>query len=204
MSTLLTLPSLKRWLIELNLELDRVLSCVYAWDDRKTLNDIEFYVVVLEDRRFFQHDGLDRKSVLREIWRACTLRRHGGASTIDMQFVRTVTGRYERTLKRKMREVLISRLLRYHVSKHAVLRSYLDIAYFGTGLSGVYSVADSLFDCAPSQLSGKDAAFVASMLVSPRPRMPSQEWFVKVLARAEYALSVGSGLEESFQKIGMR
>ncbi len=48
--------------------------------------------IAIEDRRFFYHPGVDVLSILRETIKALKGRKHGGASTIDMQFVRTVTG----------------------------------------------------------------------------------------------------------------
>ena len=64
--------------------------------------------IVLEDRRFFKHYGVDLHSVLREVSKALTLRRHGGFSTIDMQFVRTITGFRQHTIRRKVYEIVLA------------------------------------------------------------------------------------------------
>jgi penicillin-binding protein 1A len=50
---------------------------------------LEVLVVLLEDWRYFEHRGIDWRSVLREGLKAISFQKHGGASTIDMQFVRT-------------------------------------------------------------------------------------------------------------------
>lgn len=197
-------PSLKKWLIGMNVEIDFIVRKIPLWDRDPLLSDIEFYVLVLEDRRFFKHNGVDIISIIREVFRLLTFRKYGGASTVDMQFVRTATGRYDRTIGRKIREAVAAKLLRYQASKVCILRGYLDIAYFGTGLSGVYDATMAVYGLPPSQIRGGNAAFIASMLLSPCPRIPTQDWTAKVQKRADYALRIGSGLEESFKKVGMR
>ena len=63
------------------------------------------------------------EGVLREALKALTFRRHGGASTIDMQFVRTKTGFKQRTLQRKSYEMLLAFLLQFRMEKHAILET---------------------------------------------------------------------------------
>ena len=53
---------------------------------------VEKMILILEDRRFFGHNGVDVKACIRAFLRMLTIQPHGGASTIDMQFVRTATG----------------------------------------------------------------------------------------------------------------
>ncbi|HIF7993903.1 TPA: transglycosylase domain-containing protein, partial [Morganella morganii] len=53
--------------------------------------DLHFHVVAIEDRRFFFHYGVDTRSIIRNLIRMITFRDHGGASTIEMQLVRTIT-----------------------------------------------------------------------------------------------------------------
>src|ERR1700686_1168007 len=64
-----------------------------------------------EDHRFFDHAGIDFIAVCRAVWRGHVLRRREGASTIEMQLVRVLTGRFERTLVRKIREAGLATLL---------------------------------------------------------------------------------------------
>lgn len=200
----LSLPSPKRWLIELNEDLEKVLRKLSAWDDSPVLSDLEFYVLMLEDRRFFRHEGFDIVGILREVLKAVSFKRYGGASTVDMQFVRTATGNYEISIPRKIREILLSYLLRFHAKKEIVLRSYLMIAYFGTGLKGADAASYALFSCPAFALRGERAAFLASVLLSPCPSVLRQPWADKVTRRAAYALKVGATYEERFQKVGKR
>lgn len=191
-------PSLKRYLAKLAESLQRLreISFDIGGDE---LSSFEQMVILLEDRRFFRHHGFDWRSVLRETLRAMSFRRHGGASTIEMQYVRTVTGDYRRTLSRKVTEMVLSVLLDFHVDKLAILRTYLRMAYFGTGITGADNAASSMFGKRQDDLSLEEAAILASLLVYPRPRQPSVAWDARVKRRASYGLRLWQRLHESLQ-----
>ena len=87
-----------------------------------------------EDHRFFNHLGVDFIALCRAVWRGCVFGRREGASTIEMQLVRVLTGRFERTLARKVREAGLATLLGSAVSKSDIPALYLRIAYYGTGM----------------------------------------------------------------------
>lgn len=155
-----------------------------------TLTELEKMVIVLEDRRFAIHSGVDWTSVLRELFRASTFRRHGGASTIDMQFVRTATGYRERKIRRKLYEFLLTYLIQYRYSKIVILRSYLDCAFFGSHLIGADNAAMRMFGYSADTLSSHEAAFLAAMLVYPRPQSETSVWRAKVQRRANYGMTI--------------
>src|SRR5260370_30708064 len=115
---------LRQALIKVHADLLFIHSRVDKWAAfyPSELTPLERMVIVLEDRRFMKHPGFDPKSVVREFFKALTFRRHGGASTIDMQFVRTVTGYKELTITRKLYEMLLSILIQYRYSKIVILR----------------------------------------------------------------------------------
>lgn len=193
------LPSAKKLLFKLNLELNELYN--NASLEFGHLNDFEKLVVVLEDRRFFSHMGVDYRSVAREIVRLLLRQRHGGASTIDMQFVRTVNSETELTMRRKLKETTVAFLIRFHFNKTALLRNHLEIAYFGTGLNGAEQAADAIFGVPVYRLSKVQAAQLAAMLVYPRPSQPTAVWEAKINRRAEYGLRILPRFEQRLQKI---
>lgn len=154
------------------------------------ITSLEKMVIVLEDRRFFRHFGVDTRSVIRELTRLLTGRRHGGASTIDMQLVRTVTGYKELKLRRKIYECLLATIIQRRYSKIQILRAYLDCAFFGSHLIGAIKASRVLFQASPANLSDEQASFIAAMLVCPRPNRPSVQWESRVQRRANYGYSV--------------
>jgi membrane peptidoglycan carboxypeptidase len=198
----LGLPSFRRFLLDLHDDLLRIHDQVdtYSWCWPERLTEFERIVLVLEDRRFFRHSGVDLKGILRELSRIFIFRKPRGASTIDMQFVRTATRRYERSLKRKMREILLAYLIQYRYPKLVILRSYLKIAYFGTGLRGAQSATSDYLD----DISEMPAALLAAHLVYPRPRTPTEAWERKVLRRANYIHSIYVRRKKRFEKLERR
>jgi membrane carboxypeptidase/penicillin-binding protein len=177
---------------------DRHVIPLHTWD-RAALTRLEKHVLVLEDRRYLSHWGVDLVSVLREVLKAVTFRRHGGASTIDMQFVRTATGYRSRTLRRKLYEILLSLLIQFRYSKTVILRSYLSCAFFGSRLYGAEAAAIKMFDKPTVLLTDEECAMLASMLVYPRPIDPDESWMSRIQRRARYGQRTYVAHEQRFE-----
>lgn len=199
--TRLKLPSLKRWLLGVHKDLLAIHEYVPSYIYPNKLTVFEKMVLVLEDRRFFRHAGNDYKGLAREVWRFLTFRRHGGASTIDMQFVRTVTGRKERTVHRKVYELLLARLIQYRYSKVRILRGYLSCAFFGSHLHGSDAASQQVFGVASDDLDRAQSAHIASMLVYPKPLKPTSKWKSNIERRANYGERVYVRHEQKLDKI---
>lgn len=122
-----------------------------------------------EDRRFFQHAGVDVRAVGRAMAQdAFSLRRVSGASTIAMQVARLQRpGR--RTPIRKLKEMVEAVLLVHRHGHLAVLRQYLTIAPYGHRVRGVSRAARLYFDKPVEDLSWLQAAFLAGL-----PQMPGR------------------------------
>lgn len=157
---------------------------------RVALNWLELMVLSLEDRRFFCHFGVDPWSVARELIKFLRGKKYGGASTIDMQFVRTATGYRTPTLKRKLYEVLLAMLIQFRYDKFEILESYLACAHFGYSLTGSEATGQKLFGKPANQLDMIEAALVSAMLACPRPSRESVVWQRRMETRAAYAIQV--------------
>jgi len=179
--------SLKRALYNLNIDLDNIRSQIRSYDsfyytrkhttlnadfsyDYAELSTIERAVLTLEDRRFFKHSGFDIWCIPRGAKRFFRYWKLGGISTIDQQLVRTITGKRERTIRRKFRELILAYSLNCHESKRKILSSYLKICYLGHGIWGVDSGSALLFGKSANSLSDTEAAFIASLLARPMPK----------------------------------
>jgi membrane carboxypeptidase/penicillin-binding protein len=136
--------SLKRNLISLVETLDEIVGQIeYERDmpfysssldpNNPSLSNAELATLLLEDRRFFVHQGFEFRAVPRLIRRFIRTGALGGISTIEQQVVRLATGRYERTFSRKMKEIILAHLLQYHCNKKHVLFFYMGRSYFGQG-----------------------------------------------------------------------
>jgi penicillin-binding protein 1A len=175
----------------------------YFIDTEAPLITLEKMVILLEDKRFLHHSGVDIRSIARELWKAARRKKHGGASTIEMQLIRTISQRYERTLGRKFLEIFQAILLQKKFSKIEILRVYMNLAYMGTGIKGFSEAAKrhypNLFNISDEEwwikpdfniLSVQEAATLASMLVYPKPRLPNANWTSKIARRSHYGISL--------------
>jgi penicillin-binding protein 1A len=157
------------------------------FDERRTLlaaADIPPLMVkaitAAEDAHFFEHHGLDTIGILRA---AYTNVRRGsfsqGASTLTQQVVKNLLLTSERTLKRKVQEVLLSRRLEDNFTKEDILWMYLNYVYFGHGNYGLTEAARYFFDVHPKDLDLNACATLAGLVQSPERLSP-----IKHLARA--------------------
>ena len=130
-------------------------------------------VIAIEDRRFFDHEGLDP---IRIAGSALAVLRAGeavqGGSTITQQLARQSVGR-EKTLSRKVREMLFAAQLEHHLSKNEILELYLNKVYFGDGLYGVEAASRGYFGKKASELSLPEAALLAGLLKAPSTYAPT-------------------------------
>lgn len=171
------------------------------------LAKVEYYTLCLEDRRFFAHCGFDPLSIIRAFLIWLTGRDGGGASTIEQQLVRTITNRRERTLWRKVREIVLACIISRRYGKIRLLRVYLGIAYFGYGLNGICRSSEAHFAKKPEHLSDDEAALLAGLLLYPCPKKINQRWEHLIRRRANYAIRVGKFLHERswrYAKLGIQ
>ena len=159
-----------------------------------TLTPLEKMILVLEDRRFFSHPGFDLFSIVRAIIVTLLRGKGGGASTIEQQLVRTITGYHERTITRKIKEIRLAYRVSQQYSKIRILRAYEKLAYFGENVQGVEDAAQRLFGKSTQYLNISEAATVASCLVNPIPSKPKAHWEERIQRRSAYALNVSQYL----------
>jgi membrane peptidoglycan carboxypeptidase len=149
-------------------------------------------LVVVEDRRFYRHGGLDLRATCRAILHGLAGGPWTGASTIEQQLVRTVTGRYERTIRRKLIEILLACLVYRTVEKQDVPGLYLSLAYFGWRMNGLVQACDRLEVVLPQAIPSQAAAIVAR-LKYPEPKFMSPERRQQIQTRAAQVLRLIQG-----------
>ena len=155
---------------------------------KKSLIPLEKLVLVLEDRRFYYHPGFDLFSIFRATLRRVQKRRiTGGASTIEQQFVRTITNRREYKIARKIREIFLAILISAKYEKNLILRIYLRVAYTGKKLSGVHQASELFYNKKIQELNFTQASHIAALLKYPAPSTLSTTWQKKVTRRGNYA-----------------
>lgn len=153
-------------------------------------DELDYFVMALEDRRFLKHNGVDFISVARETFKFLIKRKHGGASTIDMQMVRTITGFKDITLTRKLYEMILSLVVNRFFTKHQIMKCYLNNAFFGSGLYGCKAACFAVYHKELNLISFEEKAFIAAMLLRPKPLKESERWLTLVTSRALYAQEI--------------
>ena len=125
-------------------------------------------VIVLEDRRFFEHYGVDLRGLVRAMLQNLKeLRYSQGASTITQQLSKLIFLNSEKTLSRKIRELMIAFYLEYKFTKNEILTMYLNRAYFGSGQYGIKAASKRFFLKEPKDLSIAEASILAGSLKAP-------------------------------------
>lgn len=140
-----------------------------------------------EDHRFSSHGGIDPIAVLRATWRTVVLRRFEGASTIEMQIVRVVTGRFDRTLRRKILEMGLATLVTRVIPKCDLPAVYLHIAYYGWRMNS-FDTACLRLKLHPSSMSPIESARLIARLKYPQPSTLSSRRRQQIEARANHLL----------------
>jgi penicillin-binding protein 1A len=121
--------------------------------------------IAIEDRRFYSHFGADPVGLMRAML-ANVLRRHvtQGGSTITQQLAKNLFLTQERTIWRKMQELVLALWLERKFRKAEILELYLNRVYFGSGAYGVEAAAQRYFDKSAAQLKVAEAAMLAGLV----------------------------------------
>ncbi len=125
-------------------------------------------VVSAEDRKFFEHGGIDPLGIARATW--ADIRHKGvteGGSTITQQYVKNAYVGRQYSLWRKIREAVISVKLERKLSKQQILERYLNTVYFGRGAYGVQAAAKAYFNKDVGDLGLKESAYLAGLIREP-------------------------------------
>ena len=130
-------------------------------------------VLAIEDRKFFNHFGIDFFSIIRAVIKNIKSARYAeGASTITQQLAKLYFLSSKKTLKRKFTEILLAIKLERYFSKEEILELYLNKAYFGSGNYGINSAAQDYFSKKINQLNIHEAALLAGLLKAPSKFSP--------------------------------
>ena len=125
-------------------------------------------VVKAEDRRFFVHPGVDWPQVGRGLRRSFQGEGVMGGSSITQQLARNLFLSPERTLTRKLREVLIARKLESTLTKPRILEVYLNVIEWGDSEWGAESASRRYFGKPAGHLDAFEATFLAGLVAAPR------------------------------------
>lgn len=172
---------------------------------------LQHAVIATEDRRFYEHGGVDPEGLIRALLVNRFSNRTEGASTLTQQYVKNVLinnalleddqaaveAAREQTEERKLREMKLAITLEHRMTKDQILEGYLNIAQFGSSVYGAEAAAQYYFGVRAKDLSIVQAATIAGVTQAPNRWDPSiegnadetqqrRDWVLGAMLREEY------------------
>ncbi len=133
-------------------------------------------VVAIEDRRFYSHFGVDPLGLARAmVTNVLTGRAVQGGSTLTQQLAKNLFLSPDRTLERKVQEVLLAFWLEHTFSKDQILTMYLNRVYFGSNAYGVEAASRRYFNKSAREVNLGEAAILAGLLKAPSRLSPARD-----------------------------
>ena len=161
-------------------------KCLEFIDSTKIELPLQFLssLIVAEDHRNALHPGIDPIAIIRATYVWLRFGQIQGASTIEQQFVRTVSGRHEKKISRKIREQIIAVAVSRRRSKFQITTAYLSIAFYGTKRVDINLLINTRTESPvrePEYIRG-----IIARLKYPEPSEPTCQWERKINRRVRY------------------
>ncbi len=156
-------------------------------------------VVAAEDGTFYAHEGIDfyelRESFKKNLRKGRLAR---GFSTITMQLARNLYLSPQKTITRKLLEILIALKMEKELSKDRILEIYLNVIEWGKGVYGAEAAARHYFKKSAASLSAEEAVFLAAIIPNPRKwgRQPPGSYVQKRMGVLLSRLGLSSNIED--------
>lgn len=149
------------------------------------------YLIAIEDKRYSSHFGIDLISICRAIKKLILYRKIEGASTIEQQLVRVLTERYQKTLARKLSEMILAIIISNEKDKLEIAKLYLSIAYYGWNTNGYEEAYKKHVEDVKNPSNFELACIIASLRY-PEPKIITNDYLIKLRNRAKYAIKLTS------------
>jgi 1A family penicillin-binding protein len=155
----------------------------------KISDNLKHAIISSEDARFYQHGGIDLEAIFRSILVDLKFRSASqGASTITQQLIRSVYLTRQKTIARKIREIVLSIELERRYSKDQIFDWYLNEIPFGKNAYGAEAAAQTYFDKPASDLDLAQSAALTSLIPAPSHYSPYGPNKDELLKRKDYVL----------------
>lgn len=163
---------------------------ISTYQDRGHNRTLEKLLISGEDHRFRFHFGFDIIAILRALKNRIFYNKIEGASTIEQQLVRVLTNDFEKTFKRKMKEIFLSTTLCDLVPRNDIPTIYLYVAYYGTGMNGLEQVFQKLVIDNSQTISDELCAEIIARIKYPQPIKNSERRLKQIEIRKRHLLAL--------------
>lgn len=133
--------------------------------------------ISIEDKNFYKHNGLNYKRIIKAMLNNIKSRSFKeGASTISQQLIKNTHLSNEKTLTRKIKEMILTKKLENTFTKDEILETYLNVIYFGNGCYGIESASKFYFDKESKDLTIEESATLAGLIKAPTTYCPINKY----------------------------
>ena len=133
--------------------------------------------ISIEDKNFYKHNGINLKRMIKATIN--NLVSHSfkeGASTISQQLIKNTHLSSEKTLKRKIKEIIITQKMEKQLTKDEILEYYLNLIYFGNNSYGIKEASNNYFNKEPKDLTLAESAMLAGIIKAPSKYSPYKNY----------------------------
>lgn len=136
-------------------------------------DDLKESFVAIEDRRFYEHTGVDFRAIMRAVYKDVVARsKVEGASTITQQLAKNMFLSNDKTWLRKTKEVMVALYLEREYTKDEILEMYINVIYFGRGQYGIEAISKEFYQKPASELTLSESALLAGIVNAPNGYSP--------------------------------
>jgi monofunctional biosynthetic peptidoglycan transglycosylase len=156
--------------------------------------EMKWGVILAEDSNFFKHEGIDVKAIKNAIKYDLEKKSMArGASTITQQVAKNLFLTREKSISRKIKEIILAKRMEQELTKGRIIELYLNVIELGPMVYGIGHGARYYFGKSPSELTPRECAFLAAMLPGPRVAYNPYKKLGKVLKRSDMILRLLRG-----------
>ena len=151
--------------------------------------EMKWAVILAEDSNFYKHEGIDVKAIKNAIKYDLEKKSFArGASTITQQVAKNLYLSREKTISRKIKEIVLAKRMEQELTKGRIIELYLNVIELGPMVYGIGHGAQYYFGKPASALTPRECAFIAAMLPGPRMAYNPYKNLGKVLKRSNMIL----------------
>ncbi|MCM2358396.1 MAG: transglycosylase domain-containing protein [Geobacteraceae bacterium] len=167
--------------------------------------EMKWAVIVAEDAGFYKHEGIDVKAIKNAIRHDLEKKSFArGASTITQQVAKNLYLTREKTITRKVKEIILAKRMEEELTKGRIIELYLNVVELGPMVYGIGHGAQYYFGKPAAALTPRECAFLAAMLPGPRVAYNPYKNLARVLKRSDRILRLlrGKGVlsEEEYRQ----
>ena len=156
--------------------------------------EMKWAVILAEDANFYKHEGIDVKAIKNAIKYDLEKKSFArGASTITQQVAKNLFLSREKTISRKIKEIVLAKRMEEELTKGRIIELYLNVVELGPMVYGIGHGARYYFGKPASALTPRECAFLAAMLPGPRVAYNPYKNLGKVLKRSDMILRLLRG-----------